>query len=577
MTKRLLFPVCIILLLSSAWSELPSELPGEEITNEYLNYAIPKDTLKDTTTTQDNTQPVWYDKVCKTWDAPKFSEQFSSDASNIPIGKGGIFIPRYTEAANEPDLEIVDPDGHTVTSGRPGQAYGVEPGTYYVMLGSGSHRQRIVRKVLVEESKTTPVFPDWAALSIETVDTNSNPFRGEYELVRIDEFEPYGRGFGADPTLGESIKTWVLKPGIYKILGRGESYNTLRNFVTVRLVPGELVKFLLIQREDNYTILGGGTVDVTPGTRITSNWKFGGNIGGTIQFSGGNDRKQEQQTVSSIMSIRSSAWLRYDNSPHEWETNIRLDEGFNISNLDLASLANGADDFRITSLYIWRILPWLGPYGRTELRTNLLPRWVNIDNYENKNEFTVIGNSNNIVSFDSSSTRQLSPSFSPLTFEIGAGANLDAISTHYFEAKIRAGAASSFSNFPGSYTTIDVDTSKLIADPKTKDRVKSSIALSYENPTRLFEFGPQASLNLNIRIGRIGIAGAEIKVFAPVAPEMRFTRPDFDVTSTLSWRLAPSVTLDYDFNYLLKQPKDPKQNIDKTSHALWLRFSYTSR
>lgn len=574
MIKYLLFSVYLIVLFSNSWSELPSTLPGEEITNEYMETALTKDTLKDSASLK-NTQTSWYDKVCKTWDAPKFSEQMSSDESNIPIGKGGIFVPRFTEAANEPDLEIIDPEGRTVASGRPGQAYGVEPGTYYVMLGSGSHRQRMVRQVQVEESRTTPVLPDWAALSIETVDTNSNPFRGEYELVRIDEFEPYGRGFGADPTLGESIKTWVLKPGIYKILGRGESYNTLRNFVTVRLVPGELTKFLLIQRADNFTILGGGTVDITPGTRITSHWKFGGNIGGTVQFSGGHDKKLEEQApVSSIMSIRSSAWLRYSNSPSEWETDIRLDEGFNISDLDVASLANGADDFRITSLYIWRILNWFGPYGRTELRTNLLPRWVSASN-NNKTAFCILNKNGTINSFDSSSTRQISPSFSPLSFEVGGGANLDAISTHYLEVKVRAGAASSFNNFPASYTTLDIDTTGLGHDLGTK--VKNSIVLSHEDATSLFEFGPQASLDVNLRIGRIGIAGAEIKVFAPVVPEMRFTRPDFDITSTLSWRLAPSITLDYDFNYLLKQPQDPKANVDKTSHALWLRFSYTSR
>lgn len=575
MNRNLLIPTVfcgLAVLFSISRGELPSELPGEEITQEYLKWAVPEDTARKQIDTLAKASPAWYDKAAKTWNAPALMVQLSSDRTNVPLGMGGIFVPRFTESGNEPNIEITDSSGHSIVSGEPGRTYCVEPGKYQVMLGSGSHRQRIVRTIDVQESRTTPVPPDWSGLAIETIDSTSTPFKGEYELVRIDKFEPYGRGFGADPNLGESIKTWILKPGTYKILGRGESFNTLRNFVTVRLIPGELTKFLLLQRPDNFSILGGGTVDLTSGTSLTSFWKYGANIGGNIQFSGENDRKfKQQQPVSSILSLRSGLWLTYNNSPYEWESTIRLDEGFNLSDFDISSLTTGADDFRITSLFIWRFLPWFGPYGRTELRTNLLPRRISLDN-SSKNKVFITTDS----AFDSSGTFQTSPSFSPLTLEIGGGANVDAVSTHYFELKLRAGAASSFNNFPFRYSSDEIDFTKL-TDTNLISRVNKSLILKSEKATRIFEFGPQASITGNLRIGRVGIAEAELKIFAPVAPEMRFTRPDFDFSSTLSWRLTSSITLDYDYSYQLTQPKQVSAQVNRSVHTIWLRFSYSSR
>ena len=95
--------------------------------------------------------------------------------------------------------------------------------------------------------------------------------------------------------------------------------------------------------------------------------------------------------------------------------------------------------------------------------------------------------------------------------------------------------------------------------------------------TTTYEFGPQGSATGNLRIGRFGTAGAEFRIFAPLIPEMRFTRPDFDLTATLSWRLARAITLDYDYTYTLKQPENPNARVNYSVHKIYLRFSYASR
>ena len=564
-----------IMLLSTCgiFAELPSDLPGDEVTEELLRWAIPRDSIgaqkvgpkrKDTLS--------WFDKAAKTWEAPPLAEQMSK-SSDVPMGMGGIFVPRFTEANDEPDVEIMSPNGTSLKSGEPGQVFAVPPGSYYVLLGSGSHRQRLVRQVEVTESKTVPVMPDWSGLTIETVDSTTIAFRGEYELIRIDEFEPYGRGFGADPELGEKEKTWILKPGTYKILGRGEGYNNLRNFITVRLLPGELVNVLLIQRPGDMAIISGGTVDVSAGTKIASHWKYGVNIGGNLQFAGNVDKRVKQNTLNSTLSLRTGLWLRYTNQPYEWETTLLLDEGVSLSETNLNNIATGPDDFRIISLFIWRLLPWIGPYGRTELRTNFLPHFLSRD--ESKSAFCILNPDSTIKRFDQSESFKYEPPLCPLQVDLDIGANVDMVNLRYLEFKLRGGAGSSFKNYLDRYEKresriVRTDTSQL-------SRVQESIVMQFVGATRTFEFGPQGSATGNVRIGRFGTAGGELRVFAPVFPELRFTRPDFDLTATLSWRLARTLTLDYDYTYELNQPEKINAQKNESSHKIYLRFSYSSR
>lgn len=553
----------------------PPNLPGDEITQEILKSAIPRDTIgSQRVRAAPKNAPLWYDQAAKTWESAPLSEQMALSKTSVAMGMGGIFVPRFTEAKDEPDVEIMNIDGKSVANGKPGMLYSVEPGTYYVLMGSGSHRQRIVRKVSVTESKTTPVLPDWSGLIIETVDSTTIAFRGEYELVRIDEFEPFGRGFGADPELGESQKPWILKPGIYKILGRGEGYNTLRNFITVRLLPGELTSILLIQRPETMAIISGGNVNSRTGTRMASHWKYGINVGGNLQFNGEvNRRVERQKALNSTLSLRTGLWVRYNNDPYEWQSNLVLDEGINLAEANVNDFITGPDDFRLMSLVIWRFLPWFGPYGRAELRTNLLPHRLRLD--ETVDAFCILNADSTVDRFDVSSSFLDKPSFCPLRVDVDIGANVDAVNLRFLELKLRGGVGSSYNDFPNRYINDNTSVARYSVEDSAK--VKKSLILRPLSATSTFEFGPQGSITGNVRIGRMATASGELRVFAPIVPEMRFNRPDFDLTSTLSWRLTRSITLDYDFTFRLKQPEDDKAKENLSSHKIYLRFSYSSR
>jgi hypothetical protein len=572
------------LMFITTRAELPPDLPGEEISHEALNAAVPRDTIPKTAVPKaanGTTGLPWLDKAQKTWDAPPLAEQMAADAAVVPIGKGGIFVPRFTAATREPDVNILDSLERTVASGNAGRTFSVAPGTYRVVLGSGTHQQRLTRSITVEEGKTVPVVPDWAGLAIETVDSMTTPFRGEYELVRLDEFEAYGRGLGAKPELGEEVKAWILNPGVYKILGIGQGYNSLLNFVTVRLVPGELCKFLLVQDTISYRILGGGTIDVTPQSKITSHWKYGINIGGNINFNAEVDRALKDTTSSTLFGLLSTLWLNYQRHPYEWQTRIRLNEGFNFSGLSFSNLLTDADDFLLNTLYIWRFFSWIGPYGSAELRTTFLPRSFNLS--ANNSYFCLLDENKYIspsVSFDSSRTFRLKPSFAPLLFTVGIGVNADALKYSFLETNVRAGFAGNYSHFPRQYQVVDSSTIKwstLPPDTGAQRKLGRSVVILPVAETSDYGFGPQVSLSGIVRLGSLITADGEFKVFAPITPHQRLLRPDFDFFSNFSLRLTHLITLDYTYAFLLIRPERTNAQVDKSTHGVWLRFSYSNR
>ena len=570
-----------------AGAEPPPDLPGEEITHEYLNAAVPRDTVKKTAVPKkaagSTTGLPWLDKAQKTWDAPPLSEQaaMAADEAVIPIGKSGIFVPRFTAAISEPDVNVLDSAGAVAASGNTGRVFSVEPGSYQVYVGSGARNQRMMHPVTVEEGKTVPVIPEWAGLAIETVDSMAIPFRGEYELVRIDEFETYGRGFGANPELGEMVKTWIVSPGVYKILGVGQGYNSITNFVTVKLAPGELCKFLLVQDSLTFRILGGGTVEVTPSSKITSHWKYGANIGGNIKFNSEIDRIGNDTSTLTLFGLLSTLWLTYQRHPYEWRTRVRLDEGFNFSGFKINNLLTDADDFLLNSLFIWRFLPWLGPYGSAEVRTTFLPRRFIRD--ENSSFFCLLDEDSTILNastdFDSSRAFRLKPSFTPLLLTLGAGVNADALKYSFLETNIRAGFGGFYSYFPHQYKIVDSSSVKWAVPPTAADlaRLSRSVILHPEKAASDYGFGPQVSVSGMLRIARFITADGELKIIAPIAPEQRLMRPDFDLLTNINWRLSNWITLDYTYTYLLKQPEKADARWNKSTHGIWLRFSFSSR
>ncbi|MBD3315272.1 MAG: hypothetical protein GF344_05760, partial [Chitinivibrionales bacterium] len=330
------YPVIVVLCFAVVLSARPPDpLPGKEITDEqYLDFVFPRDSIVAAMPPSSPSSPTWLDRAAETWPAPPLPQQLAADEHTIRMGMGAVFVPRMSAARLEPDVEILDKQGRIAARGRTGRKYSLLPGQYYVMQGSGPHNLRIVKPVTVTEGAVKPIVPDWCGLSIDVLDPNSVPFRGEYEIARMDDLEPFGRGYGRNEELGEKVKTWILPAGTYKIFGVGQSYNTMTNFVTVRLVPGEFVRFVLVQNPDDLKILGGGAVTSEVTTAISPSWRYGVDLGGTVDFNATTDHMSSANSRTSsqtAFSLLSNTRFNYDKAPFEWKTRFRLNLGMTLT------------------------------------------------------------------------------------------------------------------------------------------------------------------------------------------------------------------------------------------------------
>ncbi|MBD3344345.1 MAG: hypothetical protein GF401_04700 [Chitinivibrionales bacterium] len=565
----------------------PPDLPGEDITDEYSRQIIPEDSVEAKKPTITPESPNWLEKVSKTWDAPSLAKQLAADHNPTPLGKGAVYIPYMTKPSLEPEIEIINDKGKVMVSGKPGNKYNLMPGTYYVIFGSGPHKTRMVRSVTIIESKVVPLIPDWSGLVIDVVDRNNTPIPGEYEIARIDHFETYGRGYGREPDLGEELKTWILKPGIYKIYGIGDSYNTLTNFVTVRLLPGELINFILVQNNpEEMVIEGGGIVYAEASKKLTNNWKYGFDVGGSVDFNAENDKENDTSVTSTSIALLLNARLNYKKNPIDWISNINLNEGIDFSKLMLSRLDSKTDELRLFSIFVWRFLPWLGPYGRMETNTEIFPSYARAPETAGKHYFLKLNSDSTLKEIDSlpPNSSLLQPAFSPFKLEIGAGANFNIFNTRYFDLTILSGFGFSQEwrwNESVIADTIIVDSTDQLLYSRYRDITdndKSSNIVRRVHYPSSPDYGPEAALNSTLRLGRLATIKTELEVLFPIrtGEEMSF-KPQLDFRNTLSWRLFRAISLVYDYRYQLQQPVDPQARINESRHQILIQYSYSSR
>ncbi|MFW5959687.1 MAG: hypothetical protein ACOCSE_01050, partial [Chitinivibrionales bacterium] len=579
----------------------PTSLPGEEIGEKDLVDVTEE--KEDTVSGSDSTNDSGFmDTVGNSWKAPSLMEQIAEKRQDILMGMGAVFIPTMREPELEPEIEIIDKKGNVVETGKTGRQYNLIPGKeYHLIIGSGSHDIRIVRKIEVEEGEFKPIVPNWSGLTIEVINEDNLPFRGEYEIARVDEFQPVGRGYGEDPEMGEKVKTWILSPGIYKIFNAGDKYNTMTNFVTVRLLPGEYTRFTLVMDESEERITGGGVVSMEPGKILkSSNWTYYLDIGGSMNLDIFNDRADSTRNANS-KSL--SAVLRfiteYKNPPFNLENRLRLAEGISFPDWDLEQIENATDEFRVRSLFTLNVLERLGPYTRAEFNTKIFPQYISDQRFILLNQDSsfskafgvdaqfveAFGVDASATAGDIDTTFKIDKSFSPINLNTGLGLNTEVANNRILRANVLAGIGLAYQS---SWSRFDIESESILdsatqgsygplCDSMVTDPTENTSIIRRKEhlPHSWIELGPELILNTFLDIGRVGSIEAECKYFPPFA---RFLDPDLSLRTNLSFRLIRSLTFDYEFEYNLKQP-EAKDSKDEESfrHRLLLRFSFTSR
>ncbi len=363
-------------------------------------------------------------------------QQMDQDDTPMPVGFGALFLPSLAERDEEPLVTVYSEGGEMKVEGQMGQRLVLPPGIYKIHFGSGTLEQQLSEHAQVEAGRVTLIPAKWAALTVAVLDAQFVPHRGSYELVRMDRREQYGLGFGADEQQGERLKSWVLAPGLYKIIQAGGNYRDRRNFATVRLLSGRLSRFTLVLDPETGDFEGAGEADPHEDQGQRGPWSLKGILGGDIAFNR-NQQLGEQEGFTLGLSLFFDGSLSFKKGQHLWYSRLELEEQQSRPP-EMEHFRNLNDRFYLHTIYTYQLLSWFGPYIRTGLESKLLPRYEEFDEPQPRvGELDVEGE---VVRIHEEVTRlKLGGFFSPLYLQEGVGGNFRLLRSARLEIDLRSG------------------------------------------------------------------------------------------------------------------------------------------
>jgi hypothetical protein len=513
------------------------DLPGEDVSASEVRQS--RDKVND---------QVVQEKRSANWLSPPVEDQLARDRALIPLGKGAIFVPTFTEPRREPEVTVFTQGGKPVKTGQTGQRILVDSGIYAVRVGSGTLIQRIRVDLSVEEGHTTVVPPTWGGLIVETLTKEGEYIDGQYEVVRMENWVNYGKGHGLKEERLQDIRTWILPPGLYRISRPGEGYNSLRNYITVQINPGELSQVeLIFDKEISGEVISGGLKSLNTRVKVGKNWSFGLRAGGNVNLTRITDdadvRKEGMQVFS---DFRLKAL--FDNVQYLGATEILLQDNFSKERGQRFNVTSDVAEVRTT--WVRRLNNWLGTYIRGTANSNIFWRKADKDTVAIA---TLVDSSGTLVKrleLDTSGDFTVAPAFDPINLGEGLGVNVELFSKYYLEATTQLGVAALQTLVDGSYAA-------------------NSLGEYTLNETS-YEIGAESNFNATLRLGSQMALDLRLEMFAPNADLSRLRLLDL----TADFRFFLSRNLEVGYLYQVQETRKAAKNRFPSSHSISLRLSF---
>lgn len=469
------------------------------------------------------------------WTEASPEAQLAADKTEIPIGKGALFVPTITGSLNEPPVILVEGNAGEVSDVPTGKRVLVDPGSYVVIVSSGSPMQGVGVSVDVKEGDTTVVPVTWGALRIEVTDDHRIPHRGGYELIRAESREPYGTGFGADTLQGESLMTWLLPPGVYRIVRPGSNYRALRDFATVYVPESGFVRYRLVLDPDTGEFQGSGVLLPdefgSPNDRQTR-W-FSSLVVGAV---GSLAQQQNVIGVNNQLTAAGSLFvdgqLSYNLGKNRVTTLLQIEEGasqITPQEGDALPLVKTRDRMRLDGLYTFYAKPWLGPYARVAGETQAFRTDVLVtEDTTLQREYADGTLQPEFVA--ANQTFFVADPWEPSLFRQGTGLNTRFVNNRWFTLNLRLGLGLRQNLYGGAWVIEDA--------PRTPE-------IEYRQIESFNQEGVESTIIATARLPGWVVYATDVELFADF---QEFTEPSIEWRNTLTLRLTRNLSLNYYLN-----------------------------
>lgn len=491
-------------------------------------------------------------KNSRTWLTRPPAYQISHEAQLRPLSGGGIFVPAMAGGTSEPKYQIYDAQGNNIEEAYPGTTSYVPAGHYTVRVGSPVSHDTPEFQVNVVEGDITVIPAEWSGLMIKVVNDRGTTVRGNYEIVSLPERSYIGLGTGALINEGEQIATWLLWPGKYMIISAGEGYQARKNFITVDISPGELSRVTLVIDEDTGDILGGGEIDVIDGDYLARWWWAGVLVGGSVRFNHTKDvigkASGQLLDVSAFLESYFTLALKH----HYLYSRLNAEIGGTIRFESDRPFITTVDELNFELLYSYRVVDWFGPFVRFAFESNMAPAYL-----EKNTPYTIetLDRGGSVVKTEYNRLdAKLSPSFSPITINTGAGGRFDVSVGSWLKFSARVGIAYRrvFARDLYIVSATDIHTSTLWLSP-----VEGSS-----------QFGAEAAVTFDLTPIRWFTLKTELSV---IEPFYDYKNPIVDLDVDAAIRLSSIASLSYTLRLNYDISLIDEVQIDQ---YVQLRFSY---
>ncbi len=480
------------------------------------------------------------------WIAPPPKVQLDMEGMDDIKGLGRLFLPAMTNPDFEPVYTVYQGDS-IIKSQKMGNSVWLRAGTYTISFGSGNLDQMMKKVIDIQAEETRIIEPDWSGLTIRIIDEAREWLKEPYELFRLPEREAYGIGYGADEQLGEKLMTWLLKPGLYKIVKLGEHVNTYVNFATVRLLPGELTQYTIVLDSETKNFRGAGVLEFGTESRKIKNWSLFSALYGSFTLNRANDVTSKEKRTSMAFVAQLDYNIKYSTPRHYFLARGLMEEGWNMQRKQ-STFRSYLDNVRLKNLYVFYFLDWLGFYGRFFVETDLFRTTIFYDEPKTIALFdeqgTLKETQTNVRKFVAS------PNFSPLILKEGIGINLLLLKSLRANFNVRAGMGYRQNINWKLYAQDEGDETKFIRKPSS------------------YLQGPEAAFIGNLRIFKNMTITSELDMLFPSGTNEELV---YDWENNFNLRVSKNISIDYTLRFKRDQSIVPYV---QTEQILLLRYSY---
>jgi len=278
-----------------------------------------------------------------------------------------------------------------------------------------------------------------AVLRLYVITSRNTYARFGYDVYEASTGKLIESGVSADVAAGEDIGELRLAPGTYKIVRRGEPFDTRLDFATVELHAETLTDYVIVVDPDSYAFRGSGVVvgELPTGVKVGG---FRVALTGGAGFNMGHRYRVVGTTsgVTAQLALFGNFSLLYDRGPHHLQ--VSADANLTMTDPAFGKPYSSFDQFTGDALYSFQIgNPFIGPYARASFSTRVYPGYlyldgdtgvvdVNINRLDGTTENRSFGAEANIDDL----RIKLSKPFGPFILQEELGANLKAFDLDLF-------------------------------------------------------------------------------------------------------------------------------------------------